>query len=81
MGQHFVAFVKGDDNNLWELEGGRKGPICRGTLGPDEDVLSPAALEMSMGKLMRIESEASGGKFIRRQDVCLLEQNRMLSQG
>jgi hypothetical protein len=22
-GQHFVAFVKGDDGNLWELEGSR----------------------------------------------------------
>lgn len=61
LGQHFVAFVKGDDGNLWELEGGRKGPIFRGTLRPEDDLLSPAAREMSMGRLMRLESEAGGG--------------------
>jgi ubiquitin carboxyl-terminal hydrolase L3 len=27
LGQHFVAFVKGDDGRLWELEGSRKGVL------------------------------------------------------
>lgn len=59
-GQHFVAFVKAKDGHLWELEGNRKGPLDRGALGEDEDVLSPAALEKGIGRLMRIESEKGG---------------------
>lgn len=59
-GQHFVAFVKARDGHLWELEGSRTGPLDRGALGADEDVLSPAALEKGIGRLMRIESEKGG---------------------
>lgn len=59
-GQHFVAFVKAKDGHLWELEGSRKGPLDRGVLKEDEDVLSPAALEKGLGRLMRIESEKGG---------------------
>jgi ubiquitin carboxyl-terminal hydrolase L3 len=59
-GQHFVAFVKAKDGHLWELEGGRMGPLDRGALKEDEDVLSPAALEKGIGRLMRIESEKGG---------------------
>jgi ubiquitin carboxyl-terminal hydrolase L3 len=59
-GQHFVAFVKAKDGHLWELEGGRMGPLDRGVLKEDEDVLSPAALENGIGRLMRIESEKGG---------------------
>ncbi|KAF2642068.1 ubiquitin carboxyl-terminal hydrolase-like protein isozyme L3 [Massarina eburnea CBS 473.64] len=60
LGQHFVAFVKGKDGHLWELEGGRMGPLDRGVLAEDEDVLSERALEMGLGRLMRIESEKGG---------------------
>jgi ubiquitin carboxyl-terminal hydrolase L3 len=60
LGQHFVAFVKGKDGHLWELEGGRMGPLDRGLLKEDEDVLSPAALELGLGRLIRIESEKGG---------------------
>lgn len=60
VGQHFVSFVKAKDGHLWELEGGRRGPLDRGALEDDEDVLSPAALEKGLGRLMRIESEAGG---------------------
>jgi ubiquitin carboxyl-terminal hydrolase L3 len=59
-GQHFVAFVKAKDGHLWELEGGRKGPLDRGLLAEDADVLSPAALEKGLGRLMRIEAENGG---------------------
>jgi ubiquitin carboxyl-terminal hydrolase L3 len=59
-GQHFVAFVKGKDGHLWELEGSRKGPLDRGLLKEDEDVMSPAALEKGLGRLMRIEAESGG---------------------
>ncbi|KFZ14045.1 hypothetical protein V502_06292 [Pseudogymnoascus sp. VKM F-4520 (FW-2644)] len=41
---HFVAFVV-VDGKLWELDGRRKGPICRGEVG-DEDALGERALEM-----------------------------------
>ena len=34
---HFVCFVKAKDNHLWELDGGRKGPLDRGSLSNDED--------------------------------------------
>jgi ubiquitin carboxyl-terminal hydrolase L3 len=59
-GQHFVAFVKAKDGHLWELEGDRKGPLDRGVLKDDEDLLSPAALELGLGRLIRIESEKGG---------------------
>ncbi|KAI1081619.1 ubiquitin carboxyl-terminal hydrolase [Whalleya microplaca] len=42
---HYVCFVKTEaDGTLWELDGRRKGPIARGQLAPDEDVLSDKAL-------------------------------------
>lgn len=47
-GFHFISFVKGKDGNLWELEGGWNGPICRGKLDEGEDVLSKRALEASI---------------------------------
>jgi ubiquitin carboxyl-terminal hydrolase L3 len=59
-GQHFVAFVKAKDGHLWELEGGRMGPLDRGELKDDEDVLSPAALTKGLGRMMEIESEKGG---------------------
>ncbi|KAH8728215.1 hypothetical protein GQ44DRAFT_676460 [Phaeosphaeriaceae sp. PMI808] len=59
-GQHFVAFVKAKDGHLWELEGSRKGPLDRGVLEDDEDVLSPSALDKGLGRLMRNESEKGG---------------------
>jgi ubiquitin carboxyl-terminal hydrolase L3 len=59
-GQHFVAFVKAKDGHLWELEGGRMGPLDRGALKDDEDVLSAAALAKGLGKMMAIESEKGG---------------------
>ncbi|KAI9718455.1 MAG: hypothetical protein M1812_004176 [Candelaria pacifica] len=45
---HFIAFVKGEDGHLWELNGGMKGPVDRGVLGEREDALSERALEMGV---------------------------------
>lgn len=45
-GNHFVAFVKGKDGHLWELEGSRRGPIDRGVLGEEGD---GEFLEMALG--------------------------------
>ncbi|KAH9475081.1 Ubiquitin carboxyl-terminal hydrolase isozyme L3 [Psilocybe cubensis] len=59
-GHHFVAFVKAKDGHLWELEGVRKGPLDRGALANDEDVLSEAALNKGLGRLMEIEREKGG---------------------
>ncbi|KAI1214092.1 putative ubiquitin carboxyl-terminal hydrolase [Annulohypoxylon truncatum] len=56
---HFVAFVK-VDGRLWELEGSRKGPIDRGELGDDEDVLSPKALDLGIKRTIRLDQEAGG---------------------
>ncbi|TPR08482.1 Arylsulfotransferase (ASST) family protein [Aspergillus niger] len=43
---HFVAFVKGEDGTLWELDGRRKGPLVRGVLEEGEDALSERALQL-----------------------------------
>ncbi|KAI1499636.1 ubiquitin carboxyl-terminal hydrolase [Biscogniauxia marginata] len=53
-GQHFVAFVKAR-SRLWELEGSRKGPIDRGPLEDDEDVLSPKALDLGFRRVIKLE--------------------------
>lgn len=54
---HFVAFVKGDDGRLWELDGGRKGPLPRGVLSEDEDALSEKALDLGVRRFLKVESE------------------------
>ena len=60
-GGHFVAFVK-SGGKLWELEGDRKGPLDRGSLNDDEDVLSPRALEMGIKRI--IEMSNSDGEAV-----------------
>lgn len=64
LGNHFIAFVKGKDGHLWELEGSRKGPLDRGILGEDDDVLSSRALELGIKRYVKLEQEA-GGKELR----------------
>ncbi|KAL2817388.1 hypothetical protein BJX63DRAFT_385968 [Aspergillus granulosus] len=54
---HFVAFVKGSDGRLWELDGRRKGPLERGVLGEEEDALSERALELGVRRFLKVESE------------------------
>ena len=58
---HYVCFVKSKDNNLWEMDGRRKGPILRGKLETDDDVLSQKALDMGPRAFLRREQEAGGG--------------------
>ncbi|PGG96660.1 hypothetical protein AJ79_09497 [Helicocarpus griseus UAMH5409] len=57
---HFVCFAKGSDGHLWELDGRRKGPLDRGVLGEDEDVLSEKGLQMGVRQLLKREAEAGG---------------------
>ncbi len=58
---HYVCFVKSGDNNLWELDGRRKGPLNRGRLSADDDVLSEHALDLGPRSFLKRESEAGGG--------------------
>jgi ubiquitin carboxyl-terminal hydrolase L3 len=58
---HFVCFIKDEKNNLWEMDGRRKGPINRGQLGQEEDVLSEKALDL--GPRLFMQREASAGEL------------------
>jgi ubiquitin carboxyl-terminal hydrolase L3 len=60
---HYVCFVKDEKNNLWEMDGRRKGPLNRGPLGPDDDVLSEKALDLGVRKFLKREEEAGGGEL------------------
>lgn len=57
---HYLCFVKAADGHLYELDGSRKGPLDRGPLGPDEDVLSETALALSVRPIMKREEESGG---------------------
>ena len=57
---HFVAFVKSDDGRLWELDGRRKGPLERGQLAVDEDMLSDKALDLGVRRFLNVENGDSG---------------------
>ena len=61
MDLHFVAFIKDKNGNLWELDGRRKGPLKRGHLGPDDDVLSEKGQELGVQAFLKREEEAGGG--------------------
>ncbi|KAK0729897.1 ubiquitin carboxyl-terminal hydrolase [Lasiosphaeris hirsuta] len=58
-GGHFVSFVK-SGGKLWELEGSRKGPLERGSLAHDEDVLSPRALDMGIKRIIKLNTDGGG---------------------
>jgi len=72
IGNHFVAFVKGKDGHLYELEGSRKGPLDRGVLGDDEDVLSANALKLGIGRYIEME-KAAGGMELRLSALALAQ--------
>ncbi|KZZ94937.1 ubiquitin hydrolase L3 [Moelleriella libera RCEF 2490] len=52
-GHHFIAFVKGRDNHLYELEGSADGPIDRGLLAEDDDMLSANSLDQGVKRFMK----------------------------
>ncbi|KAL8885861.1 MAG: hypothetical protein Q9215_006335 [Flavoplaca cf. flavocitrina] len=60
---HFVAFVKSAENNLWELDGRRKGPLNRGKLGDEDDVLAEKALDMGVRRFLKRETEGEGDEL------------------
>lgn len=58
-GFHFCSFVRGKDGHLWELEGGWNGPIDRGLIAEDSDMLSEEVLKLSIRPYLEA---AKGGK-------------------
>ena len=71
---HYVCFVKSlVDGHLWELDGGRKGPLDRGPLDSDEDVLTERALAMCVRPILKREeaTSADGGGEMRFSLVAL----------
>lgn len=60
---HYVAFVKSQDHNLWELDGSRKGPLNRGQLSDGDDVLSETAIALGPKRFLKREEEANGGEM------------------
>lgn len=60
---HYVAFIKSAKGNLWELDGSRKGPLNRGKLGEEEDVLGENAIALGPKKFLKREEEAIGGEL------------------
>lgn len=66
---HFVAYVKAN-GHLWELEGCRGGPLDRGVLGEDDDVLSPRALELGLKRIIKLGLD-SGGQDLRFSCIAL----------
>ena len=55
--------MKDEKNNLWELDGRRKGPLNRGQLAEDEDVLSEKALDFGPRKFLKREAEVGEGEL------------------
>ncbi|KAJ4301640.1 ubiquitinyl hydrolase 1 [Kalmusia sp. IMI 367209] len=69
---HFVCFVKSQNNHLWEMDGARKGPLDRGQLAADEDVLSDKALDLGVRSFLKREA-AAGGADLRFSLIVLAE--------
>nr|OQO26555.1 hypothetical protein B0A51_06598 [Rachicladosporium sp. CCFEE 5018] len=68
---HYVCFVK-SSGKLWEMDGRRKGPLARGSLGEGEDVLSEKALDLGVRPFLKREEEAGEGE-VRFSLICLAE--------
>lgn len=54
VGFHFLAFVKGTDGHLYEMNGGWDGPLDHGKLPEGDDLMSEKALEMGVGRYMKM---------------------------
>lgn len=60
---HYVCFVKDKKNHLWEMDGRRKGPLDRGQLAANEDVLSEKALDLGVRKFLAREAASGAGEM------------------
>ncbi|KAF4984291.1 hypothetical protein FZEAL_503 [Fusarium zealandicum] len=54
VGYHFISFVRGKDGHMYDLEGSWDGPIDRGTLADDEDILSDKALDATVRRFTKV---------------------------
>ena len=54
VGFHFLAFVKGNDGHLYELNGSWDGPLDHGLLPEGDNLMSERALEMGVGKYIKL---------------------------
>lgn len=54
VGFHFLAFVKGKDGHLYELNGSWDGPLDHGKLPEGDDLMSEKALEMGVGRYIKM---------------------------
>lgn len=79
---HYICFVKSQKNNhLYELDGIRKGPLDRGYLGPEDDVLSERALQAVRRFIQREEGKNINFSLVALApaldwaDICLLGWN------
>lgn len=53
VGYHFIAFTRGKDGHMWELEGACDGPIDRGLLPEGEDMLGQTALDRGVRRFLK----------------------------
>ncbi|KAJ9627845.1 hypothetical protein H2203_003063 [Taxawa tesnikishii (nom. ined.)] len=60
VGFHFISFVKGRDGHLWELEGGLNGPVDRGRLAEEDDMLSTKALDLGIRPFLKAAEGGTG---------------------
>ncbi|KAK1148509.1 hypothetical protein N8T08_009515 [Aspergillus melleus] len=58
---HFIAFVKDARGKVWELNGGLPGPLERGDLGPDDDLLSHEGVRLTVGEFIDVAKTVDGG--------------------
>lgn len=68
------SIIQSDHGRLWELEGNRKGPIDRGQLKEDEDLLSEAAINQGLGQVIELE-RMKGGTELRFSCIALAGRN------
>jgi ubiquitin carboxyl-terminal hydrolase L3 len=68
---HFVCFIKDKNGHLWELDGRRKGPLDRGLLQADADVLSEEALVLGPRAFIKRET-SSGAQDLRFSLIALV---------
>lgn len=53
-GFHFLAFTKGKNGHLYELNGNWDGPLDHGKLPEGDDLMSEKALEMGVGRYIKM---------------------------
>ncbi|KAJ5689794.1 Ubiquitin carboxyl-terminal hydrolase [Penicillium macrosclerotiorum] len=59
---HFVAFVQ-KKSQVWELNGGLNGPLLRGALGGDEDLLSDRGLAITVNDFLDAAQRTGNGEM------------------